>query len=176
MSNINDAQPEAHIGDVNEKVMVPIPEDLRKQYERVKASDPTMGWRFAIPLYTRIARAEATVAELEATNSRLKKSLEMIYAKWENGTPCSEAIDGVIDEDGSHIGNAFNLSCAEEQEILNLIVDKAEDFEQACANCNKPYRAHLLHDGNKCSPNEKAAWFPAHLAAAIARAKGEVKG
>ena len=83
---------------------------------------------------------------------RLKMALGNFYDKWENGTPCQEADEDGIIEGGSSLGNAVKLSFAEEQEILNLIVDTPEPHERACANCGKPYRAHLLHDGNKCSP------------------------
>ncbi len=96
---------------------------------------------------------------------RLKVALANIYDKWENGTPCTEGDnDGHFDEGGVSLRNAFKLSFEEEQEILNLIVDKAEPYEQPCANCGKPYRAHLLHDGNKCSPGSANAWFPGGLA------------
>ena len=103
----------------------------------------------------------------------MKASLGLIYDRWENGTPCSEAgEDGQIEEGASSLGNAIKLSFAEEQEILNLIVDKAEDFEEACANCGKPYRAHLLHDKNKCGPGQDAAWFPKKIADAVVAARG----
>lgn len=111
---------------------------------------------------------------LRAQIGRLKAALGDIYDKWENGTPCHETVDGVIDEDSSSIGNAFKLSFEQECEILNLIVDKAEDFEQTCANCAKPYRAHLLHDRNKCHPDRESVWFPTSVANAVNRAAGKI--
>ena len=39
----------------------------------------------------------------------------------------------------------------------------------AGANCGKPYRAHLLHDGNKCAPGSVHGWFPKSIADAIAK-------
>jgi len=38
-----------------------IPEDLRKQYERVKGSHPSMGWLWTLPLFERIADLAAEV-------------------------------------------------------------------------------------------------------------------
>jgi hypothetical protein len=101
-------------------------------------------------------RAERTEGQVR----QLREALTMMYDKWENGISCREADESGDCSDGPSIGNAFNLSLAEEQTVLNLIVDKPADFEQACANCGKPYRAHLLHDKNRCSPNGDAAWFP----------------
>jgi hypothetical protein len=114
--------------------------------------------------------ADQLIEEREI-NGRLMDALKMMYDKWENGTPCHEAVDSVIDEDSTSIGNCFNLSFAEEQTVLNLIIEKAEDSEDPCANCGKPYRAHLLHDGNKCAPGKPRGWFPRELAAATAFAK-----
>lgn len=108
---------------------------------------------------------------LRASHDRLKHCLELLYDKWENGVPCHEANEGQIDENSSFIGNAVKLSFGEEQEILTLIIDKAESHEAACANCGKPYRAHLLHDKNKCAPEGEAAWFPSSIAASISRAE-----
>lgn len=120
-----------------------------------------------VPLY-RCEEADALFEKLEAENHRLRSALTNFYDAWEKGTSCYEADgDGVIDEGGSSLGNAVKLSFAEEQEILNLIVDKAEPYEQACANCGKPYRAHLLHDGNKCNPDSTSAWFPGSIAVAL---------
>ena len=98
---------------------------------------------------------------------RLTKALSMFYGKWENGFPCTEADEEGDCSEGSFLGNACKLDTAEEQEILNLIVEKAEDFEESCANCGKPYRAHLLHDKNKCHPTSDAAWFPGAIAKAL---------
>ena len=121
----------------------------------------------------RLRKAGQENVALRAERDRLKASLGLIYDRWENGTPCSEAgEDGQIEEGASSLGNAIKLSFAEEQEILNLIVDKAEDFEEACANCGKPYRAHLLHDKNKCGPGQDAAWFPKKIADAVVAARG----
>ena len=103
------------------------------------------------------------IAEVE----RLRKALRMLYGKWENGFPCTEADEEGDCSEGSFLGNAYKLDTAEEQEILNLIVEKAEDFEESCANCGKPYRAHLLHDKNKCPPNGDAAWFPGDIFKAL---------
>ena len=105
---------------------------------------------------------------LRKERGRLKAALADFYDKWEEGTTCYEDVE----EETGCLGNAVKLSFAEEQEILNLIVDKAEDFEQVCANCNKPYRAHLLHDGNKCSPGSVNGWFPKTLADAIQSSRG----
>ena len=110
-----------------------------------------------------------TAGEQVSLIDRRRDALAMLYDKWENGVPCYEATDGQIDEAGPSIGNSFKLSFAEEQEILNLIVDKPEPHEQACANCGKPYRAHLLHDGNKCAPGSVHGWFPKSIADAIAK-------
>ena len=120
-----------------------------------------------------VSKAEQENVALRAERDRLKASLELVYDRWENGTPCFEAgEDGQIEEGERSLGNAIKLSFAEEQEILNLIVDKAEDFEEACANCGKPYRAHLLHDKNKCGPGQDAAWFPKIIADAVIAARG----
>ena len=120
-----------------------------------------------------VSKAEQENVALRAERDRLKASLELVYDRWENGTPCFEAgEDGQIEEGERSLGNAIKLSFAEEQEILNLIVDKAEDFEEACANCGKPYRAHLLHDKNKCGPGQDAAWFPKIIADAVVAARG----
>ncbi len=109
-------------------------------------------------LIERVSKAEQENVALRAERDRLKASLGLIYDRRENGTPCFEAgEDGQIEEGERSLGNAIKLSFAEEQEILNLIVDKAEDFEEACANCGKPYRAHLLHDENKCAPRQDTA-------------------
>jgi hypothetical protein len=117
-------------------------------------------------------RAEAAEEQVK----RLRDALVLIYDKWENGDPCFELSDGgTVDENGSSLGNAFKLSLEEEQEILNLIVDKAESFEQACANCGKPYRAHLLHDGTKCAPNSTSGWFPKQIADALLAMRGKGK-
>ena len=95
----------------------------------------------------------------------LKDVLGRFYDLYENGDPCNEVSgDG---EFGVSLGNAVKLPFDLEQEILNLIVDKAEPYEQECANCAKPYRAHLLHDGNKCRPGSVAGWFPKSVADAI---------
>lgn len=40
-------------------------------------------------------------------------------------------------------------------------------FDEDCEDCGKPYRAHLLHDKNKCHPNGDAAWFPGAIAKAL---------
>lgn len=96
-------------------------------------------------------------------NRDLIAALTMMYDKWENGVQCFENPE---DCEGS-IGNAFKLSFAEEQTVLNLIVAKAETFEESCANCDKPYRAHLLHDGNKCGPRSTSGWFPSSIAKAL---------
>ena len=86
-----------------------------------------------------VSKAEQENVALRAERDRLKASLELVYDRWDNGTPCFEAgEDGQIEEGERSLGNAIKLSFAEEQEILNLIVDKAEDFEEACANCGKP--------------------------------------
>jgi hypothetical protein len=107
------------------------------------------------------------IAALERERDRLREALSMLYDKWENGVPCHEAIDGQIDDDSTPIGNAVKLSFEEEQAILNLIVLKPVMGEEACANCGKPYRAHLLHDGNKCGPGTVTGWFPGKVAEAL---------
>jgi hypothetical protein len=106
---------------------------------------------------------EVELAAERAKVKRLKHALEDIYDKWEYGVTCYEDAE----EQTGCVGNAVKLTFAEEQEILNLIVDKAEDFEQACANCGKPYRAHLLHDHNKCGPSNEAVWFAKTIADAV---------
>ncbi len=108
--------------------------------------------------------------ELRQERNRLKDALTNLYDKWENGTPCQEASEGGELIDGTNLGNAVKLTFAEEQEILNLIVDKPEPYEQACANCGKPYRAHLLHNGNKCFPASVECWFPKSIADALTKA------
>jgi hypothetical protein len=106
----------------------------------------------------------------------LKETLGNFYDKWENGIPCSEADEEGNCEDGGSIGNACRLTFEEEQQILNLIVDGPAEGEQACANCGKPYRAHLLHDGNKCSTGSATGWFPKPLADAIIAARSAAPG
>jgi hypothetical protein len=107
---------------------------------------------------------DMSVKSLEGSEEkRLRAALEMIYDRWEKGTTCYEDVEN----EAGCLGNAVKLSFEEEQEILNLIVDKAEEFEQACANCGKPYRAHLIHDGNKCHPGKDSGWFPKSVADAI---------
>jgi hypothetical protein len=113
---------------------------------------------------------------LENQVRRLTEALAMMYDKWENGTSCQEADEDGECIDGTYLGNAFKLSQAEEQEVLNLIVTTAESHEQACANCGKPYRAHLLHDHNKCSPNSDAGWFPSKLADALRKVPSPPSG
>lgn len=39
--------------------------------------------------------------------------------------------------------------------------------QDVCANCEKPYGEHLLHDGNKCSLGSIMGWFPKKLADAL---------
>lgn len=59
-----------------------VPEDLREQYERVKRSSPQMGWRFALPLYERIAT-------LEARCERMRSALEVIRKRAQREYPVS---------------------------------------------------------------------------------------
>jgi len=96
---------------------------------------------------------------------RLKDVLGRLYDLYESGEPCNEIGDD--GELGASLGNAVKMPFDLEHEILNLIVDKAHPHEQACANCGKPYRAHLLHDGNKCHPGEVGGWFPKSIATAL---------
>ena len=46
--------------------------------------------------------------------------------------------------------------------------------QDVCANCEKPYGEHLLHDGNKCSLGSIMGWFPKKLADALAALPKEV--
>ena len=52
-------------------------------------------------------------------------------------------------------------------------IERGEQYtphaEQVCANCNKPYGDHLLHDGNKCSLGSVMGWFPKALAVTMGR-------
>jgi hypothetical protein len=66
----------------------------------------------------------------EATISRmweLREALGWLYDKWENGTPCFE---GGPDDESCPLGNAFRLSCEEEERILKLLARSAPDSEK----------------------------------------------
>ncbi len=60
----------------------------------------------------------ANVAPTDGDAERLREALEMLYDAWENGAPCFENDGG---EQGSFIGNAFELTYEEEIKILSLI-------------------------------------------------------
>lgn len=49
--------------------------------------------------------------------SRLRDALEFMYAKWEDGDPCTDGGE----PDGASMGNAFKLNEREEKWILSLI-------------------------------------------------------
>jgi hypothetical protein len=53
----------------------------------------------------------------EDERNRLREALEMIYDKWENGDPCYEDADPT----SGFMGNAFQLSSDEENQILALL-------------------------------------------------------
>lgn len=112
---------------------------------------------------------ETRISTLTAERDALRTALGMMYDKWENGIACQEADEDGDCSDGTNIGNAFRLTLEEEQTVLNLIVEKAEEHEESCANCGKPYRAHLLHDRNRCSPWAESTFFPSSIANAVQR-------
>jgi hypothetical protein len=122
-------------------------------------------------LLGRTADQNTLILALKAQVSRLTEVLGNFYDLWENGTQVLEAEDDGTCIEGTNLGNAVKLSFEMEQSILNLIVLKCEEWEQPCANCQKPYRAHLLHDHNKCTASGDVSWFPGHIAAAIIAAR-----
>jgi len=56
--------------------------------------------------------------DLACQRNELLEALELIYDKWENGTPCQEADEDGQCYEGSNCGNAFKLSEYEENSIL----------------------------------------------------------
>jgi len=58
-----------------------------------------------------------------------------------------------------------------EVRLIDAVLAKPAEHEQACANCGKPYRAHLLHDGNKCALGSLTGWFPKQVADAVNQAR-----
>lgn len=62
----------------------------------------------------------AEVQQLGKQVKMLRDALGMMYDKWENGVSCYEDPEDYT----GPIGNAFQLSLAEEQTVLNLIVMK----------------------------------------------------
>jgi hypothetical protein len=69
--------------------------------------------------YKDAKRLLATYDSLKSRAERLEKALEMLYDKWENGESCHEVVDG--EADGAFMGNAFDLTKAEEDSILALL-------------------------------------------------------
>lgn len=55
--------------------------------------------------------------ELSSEAQQLRDALEFMYAKWEDGTPCTDGGE----PDGASMGNAFKLNEREEKWILSLI-------------------------------------------------------
>lgn len=47
----------------------------------------------------------------------LRAALELLYSKWEEGTPCYEDLENHV----GYLGNAFKLTEEEESRILKLL-------------------------------------------------------
>jgi hypothetical protein len=66
------------------------------------------------------------ISALEEQVEGLRKALEMMYERYEDGITCYEADDdGSINDGGSSIGNAVKLSFEEEQQIISLLHPRA---------------------------------------------------
>lgn len=76
----------------------------------------------------RALAAEADRDRLAAENANLRRLLELLYSKWENGVPCQQVIgdesEGVAL--AGSVGNAFELDAEEEGEIIAALKDRKD--------------------------------------------------
>lgn len=73
------------------------------------------------------AQIISDIRQPDPLQQRLVEALEMMYDKWENGTPCYDDPE----ECSGSFGNAFKLSEAEEREVLSLIPQYAPATHRA---------------------------------------------
>lgn len=68
-----------------------------------------------------VPQALTQLSEQAARVKILEDALEMLFSRWENGTPCHEFCGEDGEVGGNSLGNAFKLTAEEESQIIALI-------------------------------------------------------